>query len=90
MDWALALRLIAVADTRDAALAGAVALTDRERRWSFTPADPWRAGTHRLVVAATIEDLAGNNIGKAFDVDLFEGVDRQLATSTVKRAFEIK
>lgn len=90
MDWALALRLIAVADTRDAALAGAVALTDRERRWSFTPAEPWRAGTHRLVVAATIEDLAGNNIGKAFDVDLFEGVDRQLATSTVKRAFEIK
>jgi hypothetical protein len=42
------------------------------------------------VVQTTIEDLAGNNIGKPFDVDLFEGIARRLTTSFVKRTFEVR
>ena len=38
----------------------------------------------------TIEDLAGNNIGKSFEVDLFEGVQRRLTNSTVKLPFEVR
>jgi hypothetical protein len=41
-------------------------------------------------VQTTIEDLAGNNIGKPFEVDLFDGVERQLTHSTVKLPFEIR
>ena len=51
-------------------------LDDRERRWSFIPAEPWQEGFHRIVIRATIEDLAGNNIGKTFDVDLASGGPR--------------
>ncbi len=50
----------------------------------------WRAGSHRLIVATTIEDLAGNNIGKAFDVDLFDHVSRRIETPTVEVAFTVK
>ncbi len=90
MDRALALRLIRVAapDGRD--LDGAVELGDQERRWAFTPATPWSAGAHALVIATTIEDLAGNNISKAFDVDVFEDVQRSLTSETVPLPFAVK
>ena len=65
-----------------------VALEDQERRWLFTPAQPWKAGPHTVLVQTTIEDLAGNNIGKAFEVDLFENVQRGLTNLTVKLSFE--
>jgi hypothetical protein len=39
----------------------------------FVPGEPWKAGPYHLVVQNTIEDLAGNNIGKPFEVDLFDG-----------------
>lgn len=89
LDAALALRKIAVASA-GAELEGEAALGAEERVWIFTPDQPWRAGPHRLVIATTIEDLAGNNVGKAFDVDVFERVDRRITTPTVEVAFAVK
>ncbi len=90
MDEALALRLITVADAAGRALEGEPALADGERRWSFVPAQPWRGGEHRLVVGTTIEDLAGNNIGKTFDVDVNAGAPRRIERSTVEVAFAVR
>ena len=53
-------------------LAGETTLAEQERAWSFVPAQPWRPGRHHLVVSTTIEALAGNHIGKVFDVDVLE------------------
>ncbi len=85
MDQALALRLIGIE-----AVEGVAALGAEERRWTFVPDQPWQRGAHRLVVATTIEDLAGNNIGKAFDVDVFAGVQRRIKSETVNIDFEVK
>jgi len=41
-------------------------------------------------VETTIEDLAGNNIGKPFEVDLFDGVSKRLERKTVKLPFELR
>ena len=41
----------------------------RETRWVFVPHAPWRAGEYRLVVLSILEDLAGNQIGRPFEVD---------------------
>lgn len=90
MDNALTQRVIHVTDASGKTVDGEIVLSDRERRWSFQPLGPWQAGQHQLVVQTTIEDLAGNNIGKQFDVDLFEGVQRQLTTSTVKLPLPIQ
>ena len=43
-----------------------------------------------MAVATHIEDLAGNNIGKPFEVDLFEGVQRRLTNAVVKLPFVVK
>lgn len=90
MDHALATRMIGVITATGTVLEGEVTLTDDDRRWSFAPAQPWTQGTHTLVIPTTIEDLAGNNIGKPFDVDLFERVDRTFTTTSAKLPFEVK
>ncbi len=87
MDHALSQRMIRVVVPPGELVAGDAVLEDQERRWLFTPAQPWKAGPHTVLVQTTIEDLAGNNIGKAFEVDLFENVQRGLTNLTVKLPF---
>ncbi|MEK7781574.1 MAG: hypothetical protein AAB370_08770 [Verrucomicrobiota bacterium] len=38
----------------------------------------------------TIEDLAGNNIGKTFEEDLREGAQRSFTNQVVKLSFEVR
>lgn len=90
MDQALALRVIRVANPAGKWVAGTGALSDLEHRWTFTPQEPWSAGQHQLQVQNTIEDLAGNNVGKAFEVDLFEGVQRRFTNSVLRLSFEVR
>jgi hypothetical protein len=47
-----------------------------ETRWSFAPRQPWQPGDYELVVLSVLEDLSGNRIGRAFEVDNFERTDR--------------
>ena len=90
MDQALASRVIRVADAVGRLVEGDNALSDQERLWGFTPQESWKAGHYQLQVQNTIEDLAGNNIGKAFEVDLFEGVQRRFTNAVVKLSFEVR
>jgi hypothetical protein len=70
LDAALATRLISVRTDAGAMVSGKSALTNEDRRWEFVPDADWRAAPHTLQVPTLIEDLAGNNIGKPFDVEL--------------------
>lgn len=90
MDRALALRMIGVADGGGLTIAGESALADGERRWSFVPSRAWAPGPYHLIVATTIEDLAGNNIGKPFDVDVMGEAPRRLEAERVVVRFEVK
>lgn len=90
LDHALAQRMIFVRDREGARLEGAIELSDHERRWTFIPRKPWRAGEHTLVAATTIEDLAGNNIDKPFDVDVFDSVQRRIGANEATRRFEVR
>lgn len=90
MDHALTQRLIRVTGDQGGVVEGIVSLEEQERRWTFTPDNVWRRGRYQLIIHTTLEDLAGNNIGKPFEVDLFEGVERRLSTTTVKLSFEIQ
>jgi len=95
MDHALALRLIRVERVQTsrrtpAALEGTAKLDDNERHWSFTPSQPWQRGTYQLVVPAIIEDLAGNNIGKPFEVDLFDTIQKRPTNAVTRLSFEVR
>lgn len=90
LDQALATRLIQIVDDAGKRIEGETALTDREQQWTFTPASDWKSGQYKIVIATTIEDLAGNNIGKAFDVDVAQDKQRQLTSPSVSVPFEIR
>jgi hypothetical protein len=90
LDHALAQRLIEVIDPAGAAISGIVELSDGECRWTFVPGKSWRAGTHQLAIQVTLEDLAGNNVGKPFDVDLFESVSQRVTNCVEKLTFFVR
>jgi hypothetical protein len=89
LDHALLLRVFVVTDGDGKKVAGRVAVSDEETRWQFTPEQPWQAGTYNLVVDTTLEDLAGNNIARPFEVDVFHPVQREVKTKTVSLPFTI-
>ena len=58
LDHGLLMRALGV--TRDGApLEGDIVVDDAETRWTFTPREPWRAGTYQLLALDILEDVAG-------------------------------
>jgi hypothetical protein len=90
MDRALALRLLQVVRADGSPVDGIASLADAERRWTFTPTRPWQSGMHRLVVPTILEDLAGNNVGKAFEVELSERRELRELGKSVDLKFQVK
>jgi hypothetical protein len=76
LDYALLQHLIEVVDSAGRSIAGSIAVARDETRWAFTPSVPWRPGEYKVRVDTSLEDLAGNRIGRPFDVDTFERVER--------------
>jgi hypothetical protein len=77
LDHGLLMRALGVSTTSGRALSGDVRIEAEETQWSFTPSEAWPAGDYHLVVLTILEDLAGNRIGRAFEIDQFEQVDQQ-------------
>jgi hypothetical protein len=69
---------------------GEARIADGETEWAFVPRDPWEAGDHQLVVLSILEDLAGNRIGRAFEVDEFERMDRRPEPERFTVAFRVR
>lgn len=89
MDYALLQHSIEVTGP-SGAVEGAVAVDREETEWRFTPRQPWLAGAYRIVVQTTLEDLAGNHIGRPFDVDTFDRVTKSVTHETVDLPFQVK
>ena len=88
LDRGLLLRALNV--TRDGkAVEGDVTVDDGETRWAFTPRQAWRAGGYQLVALDILEDVAGNQIGRAFEVDNFDTVDKSPNPETIAIPFTI-
>jgi len=88
LDHGLLQRAIGVAK-QGASVLGEVTIDRQETRWSFTPRDPWTIGEYRLCVLTILEDLAGNRIGRAFEVDRFDRVDRSSEPESIDLRFTI-
>jgi hypothetical protein len=77
LDHGLLLSALGVAAGEDEVVEGEIRIEGSETRWSFTPSTAWRAGGYNLVVLSILEDRAGNRIGRPFEVDRFDEIDRQ-------------
>jgi len=90
LDHALLRRLLKVTDAAHRAVPGRIKVQAEETRWVFTPKDSWQPGTYHLEVDTTLEDLAGNSIGRPFEIDLFERVSRRVETESVRIVFHVR
>ena len=76
-------------DAAGAKMAGAVTVGGGERVVTFAPAGPWAAGTYNLMIDRRLEDVCGNRVGEAFEVDEF-GPVKAVGGETVSRPFVVR
>ncbi|MGH7225422.1 MAG: Ig-like domain-containing protein [Gemmataceae bacterium] len=90
LDHALLRHMLWITDAQGQKVPGTIEVTRQETCWRFTPARPWKAGKYHLVADTRLEDLAGNNIGRPFEVDELRTVEREKKTETVQIPFAVK
>jgi hypothetical protein len=88
MNYPLLQRMLTISSATGS-VAGAVSVGHMETQWRFTPQAPWKAGDYQLIVDTGLEDLAGNHIGQAFDIDTFEHVSEHITTQTIPLPFKV-
>ncbi len=90
LDRALLQRMITVTDPKGQEIDGEITLADNERRWAFLPAKPLPAGNYSLVIDTALEDSAGNNVARPFEIDIFDRVDKTPGPEFVKLPFVVR
>ncbi len=93
LDHALAARMLTVVDVGGTPVPGSVNLAAGDSVWTFSPNIDWVAGDYELRVGGALEDLAGNNVVRVFDVDRrvdSAGVDRDVLHATRSVRFRIR
>jgi hypothetical protein len=92
LDYALLRRTITVHGPGGAApgneIAGAISISRDETEWSFVPSTSWTRGSYRLSIDNTLEDVAGNRPGRAFDRN--EGDREKSPKGEILVPFEIR
>ena len=90
LDRGLLLRALGVQGGNGVPIGGEITVGPNEVTWSFTPKELWKAGRHSIVAFGMLEDLAGNRIGRAFEVDQFDRSDRSAEPEKTLIPFQIR
>ena len=83
LDWAIEIVKNGVS------LKGAIVVGKNEATWQFQPFAKWAGGEYETRVDRRLEDLAGNNMERKFDVDRFERTEKPVVRTTTLK-FHIK
>jgi hypothetical protein len=90
LDHGLLVRALGVEDQTGKPIDGRIDVSAGEDEWRFTPAGPWVAGDYRILVLEFLEDLAGNRVNRAFEVDLFTRADSTTRPSRFTLPFRVR
>ncbi|HEY9229128.1 MAG TPA: hypothetical protein VIP11_20930, partial [Gemmatimonadaceae bacterium] len=90
LDHGLLQRAVGVAPQGQSPLVGDIVIGPGETEWRFTPRDPWRAGDYNVIALSILEDVAGNRIGRPFEVDMFDRVDSTATAERFNLPFKIR
>jgi hypothetical protein len=90
LDHGLLQRTIQVHDAAGKRVPGEISLAHQERSWFFSPEQPWTSGAYELVIDTALEDLAGNRIGRPFEVDELPPIDKTVVAEFFRLPFEVR
>jgi hypothetical protein len=90
LDRALLASTITIVDPAGTQVRGAIDVGVDERAWTLTPDDRWREGAYELRVLSELEDVAGNNLRRVFDLDMTNAnATNDRVPSVVTRPFSV-
>lgn len=81
LDFALMQKTISVWNQQDQQIIGQIQIGPKQDNWQFYPETPWQSGTYKILIDSKLEDLAGNNLNRNFDVDLQSQAQQNTAKS---------
>lgn len=70
LDYALLQSMMTIKDPNGKTRAGTIDITHNETQWHFAPEHPWLSGAYTIHINPKLEDLAGNQLNRLFDVDV--------------------
>ncbi len=88
LDHALAQRAISVWRGEER-IVGQTVMQEQEKRLVFAPAARWEKGRYEIAVDGVIEDLAGNKLGRLFDVDTGDPTQAREGLSEMRLPFSL-
>jgi len=89
LDHALLQRLLWIENAGKHVVEGQVRIGNVERQWAFVPNQAWKDGDYRVVIGTGLEDLAGNNVARPFEVDRVQRPDDEFVPDYVTLEFKI-
>lgn len=90
LDYALLQHTLTVWYGKDQPLTGRVQIMQKQKEWRFYPDLPWPSGGYHIQVDSKLEDLAGNNLNRLFDVDLQTQKQKKAPQAYHHRQFTIR
>jgi hypothetical protein len=90
LDRGLLERCLELTDAGGTPVAGTAAVGAGESSWSFVPERPWAPGDYLVRAATILEDLAGNSLGRPFEVETFGRVEERALNVTRDVAFQVE
>ena len=90
LDHALLHHMVEVRDPSGERVAGEVEVLPGARGWRLHPAAPWSHGPHEVVVDTALEDLAGNNLRRLFDLEISEREPAASQRGVERLPFEVR
>ncbi|HEX5215159.1 MAG TPA: hypothetical protein VFV98_06820 [Vicinamibacterales bacterium] len=90
LDHGLLSRALGVGRAAGGVVTGTARIDPGETRWNFIPDAVWSAGAYEVVVLGVLEDVAGNQIDKPFEVDMFKRIDTTSKPSERRLKFDVR
>ncbi|MCF2502654.1 Ig-like domain-containing protein [Dyadobacter sp. CY107] len=87
LDHSLLTETLSITTDSGHPLTGKWLIGPKEKSAQFTPGEPWNHNNYILQVETRLEDLAGNNVNRAFDRDVSKGNTPPSSAETVKIHF---
>ncbi|EAZ82955.2 Ig-like domain-containing protein [Algoriphagus machipongonensis] len=90
LDYALLQEVFIIKSEENLEIPGTWELASHENRIRFLPTERWKAGSYKVEIETRLEDLAGNNLNRLFEIDLENNQSKESEEAISTIEFSVK